>query len=82
MLNVLATGEQFTQENLEKFTEHLSELSEMPLENMQRTEVINYTVSRSCLLFEFVITRDWARCSQRITSRFMQEMLKAVEEGS
>lgn len=49
------------QENLEKFTEHLSELSEMPLENMQRTEVINYT---------------------RITSRFMQEMLKAVEEGS
>mmetsp|Transcript_33556 Transcript_33556/g.44297 ORF Transcript_33556/g.44297 Transcript_33556/m.44297 type:complete len:506 (+) Transcript_33556:306-1823(+) len=31
------------QENLEKFTEHLSGLSEMSFDRMERTEVINYT---------------------------------------
>jgi len=31
------------QENLEKFTEHLSGLSELPFDRMDRTEVINYT---------------------------------------
>uniref|UniRef100_A0A6S9ISQ1 RBR-type E3 ubiquitin transferase n=1 Tax=Heterosigma akashiwo TaxID=2829 RepID=A0A6S9ISQ1_HETAK len=31
------------QENLEKFTEHLSGLSELPFDKMERTEVINYT---------------------------------------
>lgn len=31
------------QENLEKYTERLHELSEMPLEDIDRTNVINYT---------------------------------------
>lgn len=31
------------QENLEKYTEHLHELSETPLERIDRTDVINYT---------------------------------------
>ena len=31
------------QENLEKYTEHLHELSESPLDRIDRTNVINYT---------------------------------------
>ena len=50
------------QENLEKYTEQLSELTELDVEEMQkqRTEIINYT---------------------RVTSRFMNQILVAVEEG-
>jgi hypothetical protein len=69
------------QENLEKFTEHLSELSEMPLENMQRTSVINYTVrplANECIAHIIHVLLPLG--DQRITSRFMQEMLKSVEE--
>lgn len=31
------------QENLEKYTEHLHELSELPLDRINRTDVINFT---------------------------------------
>jgi len=34
---------EFLQQELEKNTEHLSELSEFPLDKMDRTEVVNYT---------------------------------------
>lgn len=41
------------QENLEKFTEHLSELSELDLEELKgdkRAEIVNYTRVTECFL--------------------------------
>ncbi|GAX23832.1 ariadne-1 [Fistulifera solaris] len=51
---------EYHQEMLEKFTEHLSELSEKPLEQMNRTDVVNQT---------------------RVVDRFLQNILKYVEDG-
>lgn len=76
------------QEMLERFTENLSELSEKPLNEMDRTDVVNqvctfclshnllFELSRrsglKSILFCFV-------CQTRVVDRFMKNILKYVE---
>ncbi|KAL7534320.1 hypothetical protein ACHAXR_005791 [Thalassiosira sp. AJA248-18] len=78
---------EYHQEMLERFTENLSELSEKPLQEMNRTEVVNQVST------VWVLECDCRTCAKsisnncnfhlktRVVDRFMKNVLKYVEEG-
>jgi len=54
---------EYHQEMLERFTEHLSELSEKPIQEMNRTDVVNSTRKvRVCVLFSVLSCKFWFQC--------------------